>query len=32
MTVGEFKRRTKSFEHITDGLTNEQIEDLVRKK
>lgn len=29
MTVGEFRKKTKCFEHITDNLSDKEVEDLV---
>lgn len=29
MTVGEFRKKTKAFEHITDNLNHEEVEELV---
>lgn len=30
MTVGEFRKKTKAFEHLTDNLSHQEVEDLVR--
>ena len=29
MTVGDFRKKTRAFEHVTDKLSHEEVEELV---